>query len=272
MDLKTVRAESKNGVFWVGLNRPDRLNAFNEQMGSDLLEALKAGESSPEARCIVVTGEGRAFSVGEDLNTSRAAYDGGKPMPLGEVLMRKYNPVVQRIKRMEKPVIAGVNGVTAGLGLGLALACDLRAASDKATFHETYKVGLVPYSGTSFWLTRILGRAKAMEAGFLGEPIDSTMAMNLGLVNWVLPDDRFEEEVARLAERLAKGPTRPLGPTKRILNRAIVVDMDSELEYETYLQNLVRRTADRVEDANAFEERDRGPSRQRGEGQRTPLG
>ena len=273
MDLETVRAESKNGVLWIELNRPDRLNAFNEQMGSDLLEALKEGESSPKARCIVVTGEGRAFSVGEDLNTNRVACDGGKPMPLGEVLMRKYNPVVQRIKRMEKPVIAGVNGVTAGLGLGLALACDLRAASDKATFYEAYiKVRLVPYSGTSFWLTRILGRAKAMEVGFLGQPIDSTMAMNLGLVNWVFPDDRFGEDVARLAERLAKGPTRSLGPTKRVLNRAIVVDLDSELEYETYLQDLVKRTADRVEDANAFEGRDRGSSRQRGEGQRSPPG
>ena len=243
MDLETVRAESKSGVLWIRLNRPDRLNAFNEQMGSDLLEALKEGERSPETRCIVVTGEGRAFTVGEDLDIDRAAHNGGKLMPLGEVLMRKYNPIVQRIKRMEKPVIAGINGVIAGLGLGLALACDLRAASDKATFHEAFiKAGLAPDSGMSFWLTRILGSAKAMEVGLLGEPIGSTMAMNLGLVNWVFPDDRFEEEVARIAERLAKGPTRTLDLTKRVLNRAIVVDMDSALEYETYLQDLAGRT------------------------------
>jgi 2-(1,2-epoxy-1,2-dihydrophenyl)acetyl-CoA isomerase len=165
-------------------------------------------------------------------------------MPLGEVLMRKYNPIVQQIKKMEKPVIAGVNGVTAGLGLGLAIACDLRAASDKATFHEAFvKARLVPELGTSFWLTRILGQAKAMEVGLLGEPIGSTMAMNLGLVNWVFPDDRLGEEVSRIAERLAKGPTRALGLTKRVLNRAIVVDMDSALEYETYLQDLARRTS-----------------------------
>jgi 2-(1,2-epoxy-1,2-dihydrophenyl)acetyl-CoA isomerase len=243
LDLETVRAEAKNGVLWIRLNRPDRLNAFNEQMGSDLLEALEEGERNLETRCIVVTGEGRAFSVGEDLNTNRAAYLSGKPMPLGEVLMRKYNPIVQRIKKMEKPVIAGVNGVIAGIGLGLALACDLRAASDKATFHETFiKAGLVPDSGTSFWMTRILGQAKARQIRLLGEPIHSAIAMNLGLVNWVFPDDRFGEEVARKAERLAKGPTRALGLTKRLLNRAIVVDTDSVLEYEAYLQDLAGRT------------------------------
>jgi 2-(1,2-epoxy-1,2-dihydrophenyl)acetyl-CoA isomerase len=243
LDLETVKAESKNGVLWIRLNRPDKLNSFNEQMGDDLLEALREGERSPEARCIVVTGEGRAFSVGEDLSTEKTTYDSGKPMPLGEVLKRKYNPLVQRIRKMEKPVIAGVNGITAGAGLGLALACDLRAASDKATFHEAFiKAGLAPYSGTSFWLTRILGLAKAMEVGHLGKPIDSTMAMNLGLVNWVFPDDKFGEEVARIAERLAKGPTGTLGLTKRALNRGIVVDMDSALEYETYLQDVAGRT------------------------------
>lgn len=256
MDLETVKAESKNGVLWVRLNRPDKLNAFNERMGDDLLEALREGERSPEARCIVVTGEGRAFSVGEDLNTNRAAYGSGKPVLLGEVLKRKYNPIVQRIRKMEKPVIAGVNGVTAGAGLGLALACDLRAASDEATFHEAFvKAGLAPYSGASFWLTRILGLAKAMEVGHLGEPIDSTMAMNLGLVSWVFPDDMFVEEVARIAERLAKRPTRALGPTKRVLNRAIVIDTDSALEYETYLQDVAGRTMDRVEGVRAFFEK-----------------
>lgn len=256
MDLETVAAESKNGVLWIRLNRPDSLNAFNERMGNDLLQALKEEERNPEAQCIVVTGEGRAFSVGEDLNTDRAAQDSGKPMPLGEALMRKYNPIVQRIKRMEKPVIAGVNGVTAGLGMGLALACDLRAASDKATFREaSARVGLVPDSGASFWLTRVLGQAKAMEVGILKEPISSTMAMNLGLVDWVFPDDRFVEQVARIAERLAKGPTRALGFTKRVLNRAIVVDKGSELEYEVYLQRLARRTADDLEGPGALEMR-----------------
>ncbi len=256
MGLETVKTEVKNGVQWITLNRPDKLNAFNEQMGSDLMEALKEGEKAAEVRCLVLTGEGRAFSVGEDLNTNRASYDGGKPILLGEVLKRKYNPIVQRIRKMDKPVLAGVNGVTAGAGLGLALACDLRAASDRATFHEAFiKVGLAPDSGTSFWLTRILGLAKAMEVGLLGEPIDSTMALNLGLANWVFPDDKFREELTRIAERLASGPTRAMGLTKRALNRAIVVDMDSALEYEAYLQDVAGRTRDHVEGVKAFFEK-----------------
>jgi 2-(1,2-epoxy-1,2-dihydrophenyl)acetyl-CoA isomerase len=256
MEYQTVKTESKNGVLWISLNRPDKLNAFNEQMGSDLLEALKEGEKSAVTRSLVLTGEGRAFSVGEDLNTNRTIYDSGKPILLGEVLKRKYNPIVQRIRKMDKPVIAAVNGVTAGAGLGLALACDLRAASDKATFHEAFiKVGLAPDSGTSFWLTRILGLGKAMEIGLLGEPIDAVRALNLGLVNWVFPDDRLRVEAAKIAERLAKGPTRAMGLTKRALNRAIVVDMESALEYEMHLQDIAGRTRDHIEGVKAFFEK-----------------
>jgi len=253
MGYQTLVTIVENGVSWITLNRPDKLNAFNEQMGADLLEALKDGERSAEVRCIVLTGQGRAFSVGEDLNVNKETYSSGKQVLLGEVLKRKYNPIVQRIRKMDKPVVAGVNGVTAGAGLGLALACDLRTASSKATFHEAFiKVGLAPDSGTSFWLTRIVGLAKAMEVAMMGEPIDSTMALNLGLVNWVFPDDKFLEETKRIAERLAKGPTRALALTKRALNRAIVVDMDSSLEYEAYLQDIAGRTRDHMEGVNAF--------------------
>ena len=253
MQLETVKTETQNGVMWIALNRPDKLNAFNEQLGNDLLEALKEGERAPDVRCLVLTGEGRAFSVGEDLNTNRSTYDSGKPMLLGEVIKRKYNPIVQRLRKMDKPIVAAINGVTAGAGLGLALACDLRAASDKATFHEAFiKVGLAPDSGTSFWLTRILGLGKAMEVGLLGEPIDANRALSLGLVNWVFPSDSLHAGVAKIAERLARGPTRAMGLTKRALNRAIVVDMDSALEYEMYLQDIAGRTRDHVEGVKAF--------------------
>ena len=253
MPYGTVKTEAKGGVTWIILNRPDKLNAFNEEMGSDLLEALKEAEKGPDIRCIVLTGEGRAFSVGEDLNTNRSTYDSGKPMLLGEVIKRKYNPIVQRIRKMDKSVVAAINGVTAGAGLGLALACELRAASDKATFHDAFiKVGLAPDSGTSFWLTRILGLGKAMEVGLLGEPIDANRAMGLGLVNWVFPNESLRGEVDKIADRLARGPTKAMGLTKRALNRAIVVDMDSALEYEMYLQDIAGRTRDHVEGVKAF--------------------
>lgn len=256
MDYQTVKTASQKGVLWIRLNRPDKLNAFNEQMGNDLMEALKEGEKSEATRCLVLTGEGRAFSVGEDLNTNKELYDTGKTLLLGETLRRKYNPIVSRIRKMDKPVIAALNGVTAGAGLGLALACDLRAASDKASFHEAFiKVGLAPDSGTSFWLTRILGLGRAMEVAMLGEPIPAGMALNLGLVNWVFPDAEFTSEVAKIAERLAAGPTRALALTKRALNRAIVVDMDSALEYEAYLQEIAGRSKDHVEGVKAFFEK-----------------
>ena len=260
MHYDTVETLNADGVLWVTMNRPEKLNAFNEQMGIDLMEALKEGERSSDARCLVLTGEGKAFSTGEDLNSNRATYDSGKPMLLGEVVKRKYNPIVGRIRRMEKPVLAAVNGTAAGAGLGLALACDLRAASEKATFHESFiKVGLVPDSGTSFWLPRILGLGKAMEVGLLGEPIDAAKALSLGLVNWVFPEDAFRREVTKIAERLAKGPTKAMGLTKRAMNRAVVVDMDSALEYEMYLQDIAGRTRDHVEGVRAFFDK-RAPS------------
>lgn len=253
MEYQTVRTEVRKGVQWIRLNRPEKLNAFNEQMGVDLLEALKEGEKSAEVRCLVLTGEGRAFSVGEDLSTNKELYENGKPILLGEVLRRKYNPIVQRIRKMDKPVVGALNGVTAGAGLGLALACDLRAASEKATFHEAFiKVGLIPDAGTSFWLARILGLGRAMEVGMLGEPIDARMALGMGLVNWVFPEDKFVAEVTKIAERLASGPTRALGLTKRVLNRAVVVDMDSALEYEAYLQDVAGKTRDHMEGVKAF--------------------
>ena len=253
MEYSTVKTELRSGVLWVTLNRPDKLNAFDVQMGSDLLGALKEAEKSEGVRCLVITGEGRAFSVGEDLSSNRENYASGRPMRLGEVLKEKYNPIVRSIRKMEKPVLAGVNGVTAGAGLGLALSCDLRAASSKATFHEAFiRVGLAPDSGTSFWLTRILGMGKAMEVGLLGDQIDANKALNLGLVNWVFPDEVFSMEVTRIAERLAKGPTKAMGLTKRAMNRAVVVDMDSALEYEMYLQDIAGRTRDHVEGVRAF--------------------
>jgi 2-(1,2-epoxy-1,2-dihydrophenyl)acetyl-CoA isomerase len=260
MEHETIIAELKNGVEWVRLNRPDKLNAFNEQMGEELQHVLRECERREDVRCVVLTGEGRAFSVGEDLNSNRELYEKGKTPMLGEVLRAKYNPIVQRMRRMDKPVVAAVNGVTAGAGLGLALAADLRAASDRATFHEAFiKVGLAPDSGTSFWLTRILGLAKAMEVGLLGDPIDAKMALNLGLVNWVFPEASFVQEVTKISERLASGPTRALALTKRALNKAIVVDLDSALEYEAYLQEIAGRSKDHAEGVRAFFDR-RQPS------------
>lgn len=252
----TVKLEQKGGVGWITLNRSSRLNALDTQMGNELLEALKDCERRSDLRCIVLTGEGKAFSVGEDLSSRKEDYLSNRPLRLGETLRNKYNPIVQRMRRMEKPILAAINGVTAGAGLGLALACDLRACCESATFHEAFiKVGLAPDSGTSFWLTRTLGLAKAMEVGLLGDPIDARKALGLGLVSWVFPDSSFLVEVTKIADRLASGPTRALALTKRALNRAVVVDLDSALEYEAYLQEIAGLTRDHSEGTKAFFEK-----------------
>jgi 2-(1,2-epoxy-1,2-dihydrophenyl)acetyl-CoA isomerase len=256
MSYETLITEIEGKILWIKLNRPDVLNAFNSKMGEELNDALKKAEREQTVRCIVLTGEGRAFSVGEDLNTNREGYEQGKKLSLGEVLRNKYNPIVARMRRMEKPILAAINGVTAGAGLGIALACDLRVASEKATFHEAFiRVGLVPDSGVSFWLPRILGIGKAMEFAMLGGSIDAKTAYNLGLVNWVFTEDKFQDEARAIASRLASGPTKGLALTKRALNKAVVLDFESALEYEAYLQEIAGRTRDHVEGVKSFFER-----------------
>lgn len=256
MAYETIITEISEKILWIKLNRPDVLNAFNKTMGDELYDALKNAETNKDARCIVITGTGRAFSVGEDLNENKSAYEQGKKVSLGEVLRSKYNPIVSKMRRIEKPFLAAINGVTAGAGLGIALACDLRAASEKATFHEAFiRVGLAPDSGVSFWLPRILGIGKAMEFAMLGSSIDARTAYNLGLVNWIFPEDKFAEEVKNIALRLSSGPTKGIGLTKRALNKAVVLDLDSALEYEAYLQEIAGRTKDHVEGVKAFFEK-----------------
>ncbi len=256
MVYETIITEAEDKVLWIRLNRPDVLNAFNWKMGEELNDALKNAEKDQSVRCVVLTGQGRAFSVGEDLNTNKADYEQGRKMSLGEVLRNKYNPIVARMRRMEKPILAAINGVTAGAGLGIALACDLRAASEKATFHEAFiKVGLGPDSGVSFWLPRILGMGRAMEFAMLGGSVDAKTAYSFGLVNWVFPEDRFLEEVKAIASRLASGPTKGIALTKRALNRAVVLDFESALEYEAYLQEIAGRTKDHIEGVKSFFEK-----------------
>ena len=239
MDQETVRIERNGRIQWVHFSRPDRLNVFGVQMGADLLKALEDGERSAEILCLVLTGEGEAFCAGEDLDVGGSAAKGGRPMLPGEALSREYNSVVQKVKRMGKPVVAAVNGVTAGIGLGLAMACDLRAASERATFREA----LVDTRRTStswlgFWLPRILGPGRAMEVGAAGRPIEARAALSLGLVDRVFPGAEFVGGVANIAGRLAERPKATLAHTKRTLNRAIAVGPASALEYEVYLRAL----------------------------------
>ncbi len=250
--LETVQLEVDAGVATVTLNRPDVLNAVNEQLSLELQEALKFAERDKTVRSVIVTGAGRGFCSGQDLR-DRA---GVGEVSYGDSLRRRYNPVIQRLATMEKPVLAAVNGVAAGAGCSLALACDLRLASDKASFIEIFaRVGLVPDSGSTYLLPRLVGLGKAFELAYLAEPVDAQEAWRIGLVNRVVPHDRLLAETAALARCLAAGPTKGYGLTKRGLRFGAHATLEEALTYEAYLQEIAGHTTDHREGVTAFLEK-----------------
>lgn len=215
---ETLRIEDDGGVRVVSLNRPDVLNACNDRMTAELTDAFKQIERDSDVRCVVLTGAGRAFCSGQDLADLEAKYREGDVPVLGERLRKGYNPLIRRMVELEKPVIAAVNGVAAGAGCSLALACDLRIASEKASLIEVFvNVGLVPDSGSSFFLPRLVGFGKAMEMCITGDKVSAAEALSLGLVSKVVPPDQLMPAAVDLARRLAAMPTRAIGLTKRLL-------------------------------------------------------
>jgi 2-(1,2-epoxy-1,2-dihydrophenyl)acetyl-CoA isomerase len=252
MSYETILYTQDEGVLTITLNRPDVLNAFNSVMGRELLDALKKAERDPEARCVVITGAGRAFSSGEDLKARQAE----GITEFGPTLRDRYNPIVLRIRNMDKPVLGSINGVAAGAGCSLALACDLRIASEKARFIEVFvRVGLVPDSGSSFFLPRLVGLGKALEMAFLGDEVGAEEALRLGLVNHMVPVEELETATRELALRLAKGPTKAIGLAKRAMNRALTMDLEDLMEYEAYGQEVAGASADYQEGVVAFSEK-----------------
>jgi len=253
---QTIQYEKSDGIATLTLNRPDVLNAFNEKMGQELQDALRNAERDEEIHCVVITGNGRAFSAGEDIQELRGQYERGENPRLGERLLHKYNPIIRRIRRMEKPVIAAVNGVAAGAGAGIAYSCDLRIASDAARFLQAFvKIGLAPDSGTSFFLPRLVGFAKALDLALTGDELSSKDAERLGLVSKVVPGEQLMTATRELALKLAKGPSKAIGLTKRALNKSVSSDLETVLEYESYLQEIAGATEDHVEAVKAFLEK-----------------
>ena len=245
---ETLLAETQGGARILTLNRPDVLNAINAQMGDELNEALRDAERSPEVRCVLLTAAGRGFCAGADLREQSPGHT-----KVGDLLRTRYNRMVAKIRAMEKPVIAAVNGVAAGAGCNLALAADLRIASDRATFIEAFsKVGLIPDSGGTWLLPRLVGVGRALEMMFFADPIDAPAAERLGLVNRVVPHDDLMPRAREWALRLAAGPTRTFGLIKRGVNRALAGDLEGALDYEAHLQEIASRTDDHREGVAAF--------------------
>lgn len=248
---ETLQIDTRDGVRTVMLNRPDVLNAINARLGEELLDALRDAEQSAAVRCVVLTAAGRGFCAGADLRDQAP----GKTS-LGDLLRQRYNRIILRMQAMPKPVIAAVNGVAAGAGCNLALAADLRLASDRASFIEVFaRVGLIPDSGGTWLLPRLVGWGRALEMMFFADPVDAATAERVGLVNRVVPHDDLMRLAMDWAARLAQGPTRAYGLIKRGVQRAGAVDLREALEYEAYLQEIAGGTEDHREGVAAFLEK-----------------
>jgi 2-(1,2-epoxy-1,2-dihydrophenyl)acetyl-CoA isomerase len=255
MAYQTIRWEVANGVGTLTFDRPDVYNAFNDDMSAEVFAALKEAAKDPAVRCVVVTGAGRAFCAGQDLNSRNVAgFD--TVLHLGDSVRDRYAPIVRLIRTMDKPVVAAVNGVAAGAGCSIALACDLRLASSKASFVQAFvRIGAAPDTGTSFFLPRLVGLGRAMELLFTGDKLDAEQAERYGLVNRVAEPEAFPAMVKELAERLAQGPTKAMALAKRAVNRALECDLDELLGYEADMQEIAGRSADYREGVSAFTEK-----------------
>lgn len=241
------------GVAVVRLDRPEVLNSFNDELGFAALEAVQNAADDESVRCIVITGTGRAFSAGEDLGALQAGYEAGEPPPLGDTLVKRYNPLIRAIRGAPKPVVAAVNGVAAGAGASIAFACDYRIAVDKAKFSLAFvKVGLVPDSGGLWFLTKMIGAARAWELGASGDPLTAERCLELGIVNQVVPEEGFEEAWRSFAARLAAGPTRAYALIKWLVDSASSLSLDDQLEAEVEAQTQAGQTADHMEGVSAF--------------------
>ncbi|HEY1374113.1 MAG TPA: enoyl-CoA hydratase-related protein [Candidatus Binatia bacterium] len=250
-DFQNILYEKQNGVATLTFNRPQAMNAFTIEMNGEVQRALKDADDDKSVRVIVLTGAGRAFCAGQDLKGRTPEKKGS----LGESLRERYNPIILRLRRTEKISIAAVNGVAAGAGCNLALATDLRVASENATFVQAFsRVGLAPDCGGSIVLPRLVGFSKAMELLLLAEPIDAREAQRIGLVAKVVPAGELAATAQAVAEKIAKGP-RSIGLIKRAVNRAMMRDLADQLEYEAYLQEIAGKSADYDEGVRAFLEK-----------------
>lgn len=248
--METVITSLEGGVFTIKLNRPEVYNAFNEQLTTDLIEAFKEASRNDSVRVVVLTGEGKAFCSGQDL---KDAPSGGGKRSLRDSLERRYNPLIRAMRKLPKPIIASINGVAAGAGCSLALACDYRIMAENAKLIEVFvRIGLVPDSGSSWFLVKYAGLATAFELAALGDDITAAQAKELGLANKVVPAEELATATQAVAERFATGPTKAYGYIKRMMDKAAGMSLDEALDYEVYMQEAAGRTEDYTNAVEAF--------------------
>jgi 2-(1,2-epoxy-1,2-dihydrophenyl)acetyl-CoA isomerase len=248
---ETIELEVSGNAARITLNRPDSLNAWNEQFGRELLEAVQEVGADEAVRAVMITGAGRAFSSGADLKEQRSGDDG---LPdLSARLKEIYHPILLELREMPKPVIAAVNGPAVGIGCSLALDCDLVLAAESAYFLLAFiNIGLVPDGGSTALVPARTGFARAMEMGMLGERVPAGQALEWGLINRVLADGELEGEAQGMLERLATGPTVAYANFKRLINRRVYAGLEEQLDAEAEAQREQGHTSDFVEGVTAF--------------------
>lgn len=250
--METILREKIGGLLILRLNRPEKYNSFNREMALALQQGLDDAASDKSIRCVMITGMGKAFSAGQDL----VEVTGNDPMPFTKILSEHYNPIITRIRNISLPVVAAVNGVAAGAGANIALCCDVVIASEQASFIQAFsKIGLIPDSGGTFFLPRLIGFQKASALAMLGDKVSATEAEKMGMIYKVLPAESFENEAQQIAQTLANMPTRGLALTKQVLNQSLSNNLEKQLELEDKFQLMAANTDDYREGVAAFIEK-----------------
>ena len=251
--MSSILLKIENNIAFITLNRPDVFNSFNREMALLLQKTLDDCATDATIRAIVITGNGKAFCAGQDL---KEVTDPELNPGFRKILEEHYNPIIQKIRTIEKPIIAAVNGVAAGAGANIALACDIVVATENASFIQAFsKIGLIPDSAGTFFLPRLIGLQRATAIMMLGDKITATEAVNMGMIYKILPTGLFEEEVQNLAKTLAQMPTKALGLTKRLLNQSMTNSLEQQLALESDLQIEASSSNDYKEGVTAFVEK-----------------
>jgi 2-(1,2-epoxy-1,2-dihydrophenyl)acetyl-CoA isomerase len=255
MHFETIEYNLDEGVAVLRLNRPETLNSFNTQMHAEVRSALGVARRDKAVRCLLITGNGRGFCAGQDLN-DRAVAPGGDAVDLGESVEQNYNPLIRAIAALELPVICAVNGVAAGAGASIALACDIVLAARSASFVQAFaKIGVIPDSGGTWHLPQALGLPRAKALALLGEKLSAEKAEQWGLIWKCLDDDKLQDEALAMARHLATQPTRALARIKQAMNRALSSPLDEQLELEKGFMRELGYSHDYQEGVAAFKEK-----------------
>ncbi len=249
--MPSILFELKDAVAWITLNRPEKFNSFNREMAMLMQEKLDACKEN-NVRCVYITGAGKAFSAGQDITE----LTGEKPIAVKQILSEHYNPIITRIRNLDKPVVAAVNGVAAGAGANIALCCDVVVAAASASFIQAFsKIGLIPDSSGTYFLPRLIGWQKASALAMLGDKVPAVEAERMGMIYQYFADDQFETESRKIAETLSQMPTKGLAYTKQLFNQSLQATLQEQLEWEDVFQQKAAATDDYREGIHAFLEK-----------------